>query len=54
MTSQRIRYYKGRNLTFEEALIELKKGKGVQFDPKIVDVFEEVIREENIEYREKD
>lgn len=35
-------------LSFENAVDELKKGKGVQFDPKVVDAFLTLLEEENI------
>lgn len=34
-------------LTNEEAIIQFKKGKGTQFDPKLVDLFIDIIRENN-------
>ncbi|MBM3253054.1 MAG: HD domain-containing protein, partial [Candidatus Omnitrophica bacterium] len=37
MCSERI--YRKRKLTMEEAIVELKKNSGTQFDPKIVEVF---------------
>ncbi|MBU0899250.1 HD domain-containing protein [bacterium] len=48
MASRRPRYFHGKSLSSEEALLELKKGKEIQYDPKIVEVFEEVLYEEKL------
>ncbi|MBU1996884.1 MAG: HD domain-containing protein, partial [Candidatus Omnitrophica bacterium] len=46
MTSDRA-YRKGLNK--KEALVELEKGKGKQFDPKVSDIFIQLLREEDIQ-----
>uniref|UniRef100_A0A7C3MQE9 Transporter substrate-binding domain-containing protein n=1 Tax=Dictyoglomus thermophilum TaxID=14 RepID=A0A7C3MQE9_DICTH len=46
MTSERP--YK-RAMTFEEAILEIEKNKGKQFDPQIAEIMIEVIKEEMIE-----
>ncbi len=44
MCSERI--YRKRKLTPKEALLELKRGSGTQFDPKIVEVFSRIVEKQ--------
>lgn len=48
MTSRRPRFHHNQTLSTKEAIMELKKGKGIQFDPKIVEIFEQIIKEDKI------
>jgi HD-GYP domain-containing protein (c-di-GMP phosphodiesterase class II) len=44
MTSARS--YRKTPLTKEEAIEEIKKNSGTQFDPKVVEVFLEILKEQ--------
>lgn len=44
MTTNRV--YRGA-MTFEEAILELKRGRGTQFNPKVLDEFLEMLQEKN-------
>jgi HD-GYP domain-containing protein (c-di-GMP phosphodiesterase class II) len=34
-----------KRMTYDEAINEIKKYKGIQFDPKVVDIFLDVMEE---------
>ncbi|MER2237696.1 MAG: LysR family transcriptional regulator [Psychrobacillus sp.] len=44
MTTNRV--YRGA-MTFEEAILEIKRGRGTQFNPKVLDEFLEMLQEKN-------
>ncbi|MDI6786274.1 MAG: HD domain-containing phosphohydrolase [bacterium] len=48
MISRRPRFHHNKTLSSKEALMELKKGKSMQFDPKIVKTFEQIVKEDKI------